>query len=86
MAILGFILPPESGEKVSMEITVLLSVAVFMLMVSETMPPTSETFPYIGEYKSLNVYFPCLWIFQNAVRNNASLIENGYCIMKKQMS
>ena len=49
MAILGFILPPESGEKVSMEITVLLSVAVFMLMVSETMPPTSETFPYIGK-------------------------------------
>ena len=54
MALLGFILPPESGEKVSMEITVLLSVAVFMLMVSETMPPNSETFPYIG--KKLHLY------------------------------
>ena len=48
MALLGFLLPPDSGEKVSLEITVLLSLAVFLLVVSETMPPTSETFPFIG--------------------------------------
>lgn len=48
MALLGFLLPPDSGEKVSLEITVLLSLSVFMLMVSEIMPPTSETFPFIG--------------------------------------
>ncbi|XP_052792180.1 neuronal acetylcholine receptor subunit alpha-7-like [Mya arenaria] len=53
IAILGFLLPPESGEKVSLEITVLLSLAVFLLVVSETMPADSETFPYIG------VYFAC---------------------------
>ncbi|XP_053406310.1 CHRNA7-FAM7A fusion protein-like [Mercenaria mercenaria] len=50
MAVLAFLLPPDSGEKVSLEITVLLSLSVFMLVVSETMPPTSETFPYIGMY------------------------------------
>ncbi|KAL4228119.1 hypothetical protein ACF0H5_013554 [Mactra antiquata] len=50
LAVLGFVLPPDSGEKVSLEITVLLSLSVFMLIVSETMPPTSETFPYIGMY------------------------------------
>ncbi|KAL5003928.1 hypothetical protein ScPMuIL_017384 [Solemya velum] len=53
VAILGFLLPPDSGEKVSLEITVLLSLAVFLLVVSETMPPTSEDFPYIG------IYFAC---------------------------
>ncbi|WAR00523.1 ACHA7-like protein [Mya arenaria] len=53
IAILGFLLPPDSGEKVSLEITVLLSLAVFLLVVSETMPADSETFPYIG------VYFAC---------------------------
>eukprot|EP00105_Crassostrea_gigas_P000414 XP_011412229.1 PREDICTED: neuronal acetylcholine receptor subunit alpha-10 [Crassostrea gigas] len=53
VACLGFILPPDSGEKVSLEITVLLSLAVFLMVVSETMPPSSETFPYIG------VYFTC---------------------------
>ncbi|XP_061188673.1 neuronal acetylcholine receptor subunit alpha-10-like [Saccostrea echinata] len=50
VACLGFILPPDSGEKVSLEITVLLSLAVFLMVVSETMPPSSETFPYIGAY------------------------------------
>ena len=49
VAILTFLLPPESGEKVSLCITVLLSLAVFLLVVSETMPPTSETFPFIGK-------------------------------------
>lgn len=49
VACLGFILPPDSGEKVSLEITVLLSLAVFLMVVSETMPPSSETFPYIGK-------------------------------------
>ncbi|WAR00750.1 ACHA7-like protein [Mya arenaria] len=53
MAFLGFLLPPDAGEKVSLEITVLLSLAVFLLVVSETMPADSETFPYIG------VYFAC---------------------------
>lgn len=53
VAILGFLLPPDSGEKVSLEITVLLSLAVFLLVVSETMPPTSEDFPYIGEFRIL---------------------------------
>ncbi|KAK7501654.1 hypothetical protein BaRGS_00007085, partial [Batillaria attramentaria] len=53
VAMLGFMLPPEAGEKISLEITVLLSLAVFLLVVSETLPPTSETFPYIG------VYFAC---------------------------
>ncbi|XP_067665507.1 neuronal acetylcholine receptor subunit alpha-10-like [Haliotis asinina] len=50
VALLGFLLPPDSGEKVSLEITVLLSLAVFLLVVSETLPPTSEDFPLIGIY------------------------------------
>ncbi|KAJ8304175.1 hypothetical protein KUTeg_017758 [Tegillarca granosa] len=50
IAALGFLLPTESGEKVSLEITVLLSLAVFLLIVSESLPASSENFPYIGMY------------------------------------
>jgi hypothetical protein len=50
VACLGFMLPPDSGEKASLEITVLLSLAVFLMVVSETMPPSSENFPYIAIY------------------------------------
>ena len=48
VAILGFLLPPASGEKVNLEITVLLSLAVFQLVVLELMPPTGDTVPFIG--------------------------------------
>lgn len=50
VAALGFVLPPESGEKVSLEVTVLLSLAVFLLMVTEQLPASSVNFPYVGMY------------------------------------
>ncbi|XP_073994249.1 neuronal acetylcholine receptor subunit alpha-7-like isoform X7 [Rhodnius prolixus] len=49
MAVLGFTLPPDSGEKLSLDVTVLLSLTFFLNMVAETMPPTSER-PLIGTY------------------------------------
>ncbi|XP_023344309.1 acetylcholine receptor subunit alpha-type acr-16 [Eurytemora carolleeae] len=55
MAVLGFNFPPDSGEKVTLEITVLMSLTFFMNMVSELQPPSSET-PLIG------TYFSCIMI------------------------
>ncbi|XP_077862581.1 neuronal acetylcholine receptor subunit alpha-10-like [Saccoglossus kowalevskii] len=49
VTILTFFLPPESGEKISLAITVLLSLTVFLLLVAETMPPSSVV-PVIGQY------------------------------------
>lgn len=49
IGVLGFLLPPEAGEKVAVGITVLLSQAVFLLLVGEKLPPSSETLPLIGE-------------------------------------
>ncbi|XP_074660971.1 neuronal acetylcholine receptor subunit alpha-9-like [Tubulanus polymorphus] len=48
ISFLGFFLPVESGEKVNLEITVLLALVVFLLMVGETMPPTPDTIPVVG--------------------------------------
>jgi dihydrofolate reductase len=50
VAILVFYLPPESGEKVSLGVTVLLAMTVFLLLIAESMPPTSEVVPVIGRY------------------------------------
>ncbi|XP_078064076.1 CHRNA7-FAM7A fusion protein-like [Mustelus asterias] len=50
MALLVFVLPAESGEKISLGITVLLSLTVFMLLVAEIMPATSDSIPLIGQY------------------------------------
>lgn len=49
LSLLTFFVPPAAGEKVSLGITVLLSYSVFMLLVANTMPPTSDFIPLIGE-------------------------------------
>ena len=51
ISLLGFYLPIDSGEKVSFETTILLALVVFLLMVGETMPPTPDSIPIVGQYK-----------------------------------
>ncbi|PVD19806.1 hypothetical protein C0Q70_20297 [Pomacea canaliculata] len=50
LSLTGFLLPPDSGEKVTLGLTVLLAFSVFMLLVAENMPPTSEYVPLVGIY------------------------------------
>ncbi|XP_037546598.1 neuronal acetylcholine receptor subunit alpha-7 isoform X1 [Nematolebias whitei] len=50
LAMLVFLLPADSGEKISLGITVLLSLTVFMLLVAEIMPATSDSVPLIAQY------------------------------------
>lgn len=49
VAMFGFCVPPESGERVGLGVTVLLSLTVFLLIVSDLMPPSTEP-PLIGIY------------------------------------
>ena len=51
LTLTGFCLPPDSGEKITLGLTVLLAFSVFMLLIAENMPPTSEYVPLIGQYK-----------------------------------
>jgi len=49
MAVLGFTLPPDSGEKLSLGVTILLSLTIFLNTVSAIIPITSDS-PLIGTY------------------------------------
>ena len=49
VAMLAFCIPPESGEKIGLGVTVLLSLSVFLLILSDQMPPMTEI-PLIGVY------------------------------------
>ncbi|GAV00794.1 hypothetical protein RvY_11594-2 [Ramazzottius varieornatus] len=53
IALLGFCLPVESGEKLTLGVTILLSLTVFLLLVAESMPATSDAIPLIGTYFTL---------------------------------
>ncbi|CAJ0944401.1 unnamed protein product, partial [Mesorhabditis belari] len=54
LALLGFTLPPDSGEKINLCVTIFMSLCVFMLVVAEAMPQTSDSLPLI------EVYFSCI--------------------------
>ncbi|XP_064092154.1 neuronal acetylcholine receptor subunit alpha-7-like isoform X24 [Macrobrachium nipponense] len=50
MAVLGFTLPPDCGEKLSLGVTILLSLTVFHNLVTETLPQVSDAMPVLGTY------------------------------------
>lgn len=49
LTLLGFWMRPDSGEKVTLGLTVLLAFSVFMLLIAENMPATSSFVPLIGK-------------------------------------
>lgn len=50
LTVLVFCMPPDSGEKIALGVTVILAFSVFMLAIAERMPETSESIPLIGIY------------------------------------
>lgn len=60
MALLGFTLPPDAGEKITLQITVLLSICFFLSIVSDMSPATSEAVPLLG------IFFSCCMIVVTA--------------------
>ena len=49
LSVLVFYLPSDSGEKVSLSISILLSLTVFFLLLAEIIPPTSLAVPLLGK-------------------------------------
>ena len=50
LTVFSFYLPPESGERMGLVITILLGLTVFMMVFTENVPRTSEVTPLIGKY------------------------------------
>lgn len=56
LTLLVFCLPPDSGEKIALGITVLLAFSVFVLAIAEKMPETSDSMPLIGTLLTVIMY------------------------------
>lgn len=53
-----FLLPAESGEKISLGVSILVSFSLFLLIVADQVPDTSDAVPVIG--KPLKYIFSCV--------------------------
>ncbi|XP_014234656.1 neuronal acetylcholine receptor subunit alpha-7-like isoform X2 [Trichogramma pretiosum] len=63
IALLVFYVPSESGEKVTLGISALLSMTVFLMTIRETLPPTEKT-PLISLYYGVSI---CLVSFASGL-------------------
>ncbi|KYB28011.1 nicotinic acetylcholine receptor alpha 5 subunit isoform 2 precursor [Tribolium castaneum] len=63
IALLVFYVPSESGEKVTLGISALLSMTVFLMTIRETLPPTEKT-PLISMYYGVSI---CLVSFASGL-------------------
>ena len=55
LTVLAFYLPADCGEKISLCISILLSLSLFQLLLMELVPPTALTMPLLGKY----ILFTC---------------------------
>ena len=55
LSILVFVLPPQSGERVSYSITVLLAIAVFLTIVGDHLPKTSDPTAVLSYFLMVNL-------------------------------
>ncbi|XP_037567101.1 acetylcholine receptor subunit alpha-like 1 [Dermacentor silvarum] len=63
LSVLVFYLPSDSGEKVSLSISIMLSLGVFFLLLSEIIPPTSLAVPLLGKYLLFTMVLVSLSVF-----------------------
>ena len=71
---LVFLLPPESGEKITFHITVVLSFTFFQVTLAEQMPQTSDFYPIFGK-RSRSVVLFILRLKQNTAKHVPRLLQ-----------
>lgn len=63
LSICMFYLPSDAGEKVTLAISIVVALVVFLILVSKILPPTSKTVPLISRYLMFTFVFNVFSVF-----------------------
>ena len=67
LSIFVFYLPTDAGEKMTLSISILLALVVFLLLISKILPPTSRVIPLIAKYLLFTFIMNIITIFFTVV-------------------
>ena len=67
LSIFVFYLPTDAGEKMTLSISILLALVVFLLLISKILPPTSIVVPLIAKYLLFTFIMNIITIFFTVV-------------------
>ena len=56
LVVLNFIIPPDSGERISFCITILLAMSVYLLILADSLPETSDDIAILGLYYMVTIF------------------------------
>ncbi|CAH3196162.1 unnamed protein product, partial [Porites evermanni] len=77
MVLIGFYLPPESGERMQLGITVLLAMIVFLQFVYQNLPSTSDGAPLLGKFYIITMVLISLSLAATCLVLNYSYGHHG---------
>ncbi|PAA52863.1 hypothetical protein BOX15_Mlig026767g2 [Macrostomum lignano] len=75
-----FIMPTECGEKIAYVTTILLSLMVFLLMVSDNIPRSGDAVPVLGIYFCIAIALVSLANIKTIISYNISLKGKDFCM------
>lgn len=67
LSMMVFYLPADASEKITLAISILLALVVFLLLVSKILPPTSSTIPLMAKYLLLTFVMNIITILVTVV-------------------
>ncbi|XP_071824284.1 neuronal acetylcholine receptor subunit beta-4-like [Apostichopus japonicus] len=83
LAFVTFLAPPDSGERISLGVSMVLGLTVFQLLVSETLPVASKDTPLLGEYLTENFCMACLAVPFSLFNINIAYGDSPFSSMKR---
>ena len=83
LTVLTFYLPSESGEKISLCISILLSLTVFVLLLNDLIPPSNIVVPLIGKYLLFTIILVTLSILVTVVVLNIHFRSSSTHVMPR---